>query len=272
MPDAVGSLIGRAAAAACLLPILASSALAQQPHPAPSEQPPASPQFLAHYNMHFAAAALSIDDPRFSWDTRWGGDFDLADYVVGRLNVLADYEAVLGDELRKFDPNQGNYTLEFSLSARTGPAEFAAVFHHVSRHLSDRAKKIPIAWNVLGVRALRRIEAARTTFDIQGSAGRVTEHASVDYVWTADLDVVIRRPVTPHFTVFVHGLGELFGIDSQMSSRGAQKDGRVEAGIRLLGGAAALELFAGFERRIDADPIDRQAQRWTLVGFRLVNQ
>ena len=105
MPDAVGSLIGRAAAAACLLPILASSALAQQPHPAPSEQPPASPQFLAHYNMHFAAAALSIDDPRFSWDTRWGGDFDLADYVVGRLNVLADYEAVLGDELRKFDPH-----------------------------------------------------------------------------------------------------------------------------------------------------------------------
>ena len=43
-------------------------------------------------------------------------------------------------------------------------------------------------------------------------------------------------------------------------------------GLRVNGPAAAAELFAGFERRIDADPLDRQAQRWTFAGFRLVSR
>ena len=67
-----------------------------------------------------------------------GGDFDLVDYVYGRLAILADYEAVLGDELQLFDPNQASYTLEVSVSARLRGTELAGVLHHVSRHLSDR--------------------------------------------------------------------------------------------------------------------------------------
>ena len=34
------------------------------------------------------------------------------------MNVLVDYEAMLGSEFRPFDPNQGNYTLEASASVR----------------------------------------------------------------------------------------------------------------------------------------------------------
>jgi hypothetical protein len=45
----------------------------------------------------------------------------------------------------------------------------------------------------------------------------------------------------------------------------------VEAGVRLNGRAGAIELFAGFERRIDADPLDRQTQQWAMAGFRLVH-
>ena len=56
------------------------------------------------------------------------------------------------EEFRQFDPNQGNYTLEGSGSVRAGPIEVAGVFHHVSRHLSDRPKRFPVDWNMIGGR------------------------------------------------------------------------------------------------------------------------
>ncbi len=248
-----------------------SVAYAQPPLPRP-EAPAASPDFLTHYNFHLSADALAIDDPRFSWQTHFGGDLDLVDYVEGRVNLLLDYEAVLGNQLRRFDPNQGNYTLEISASARAGATEIAGMFHHVSRHLGDRSKDFAIAWNVMGVRALRRVTAAGATIDLQGSAGRVVAGAYVDYTWTGDADVVIRRPLTPRVGVFAHGFGELVGVDPALAGRDTQQAGRAEGGVRLDGRAGAVELFAGVERRADADPIDRQPQRWIFAGFRFVSR
>ncbi|MES1254745.1 MAG: hypothetical protein ABUS56_04005, partial [Acidobacteriota bacterium] len=143
------SLVRQAAAAACVVLCLARTGGAQQ------QEPVAAPQgasFFSRYDFHMSAAALAIDDPRFSWDTHFGGELDVFDYVVGRTSVLVDFEAVLGDEFRAFDPNQGNYTLEVSSSARVSGTEVAAMFHHVSRHLSDRPKPFAVAWNVLGAR------------------------------------------------------------------------------------------------------------------------
>jgi len=248
-----------------------SQALAQTPLPKP-QAAAASPDFLSNYNFHLSADALTIDDPRFSWQMHFGGDLDLVDYVVGRANILMDYEAVLGNQLRLFDPNQGNYTLEASASARAGATEIAGVVHHVSRHLSDRPKDFAIAWNVVGVRALRRVTAGGATIDLQGSAGRVIARAYVDYAWTGDADVVIRQPVNAHVGVFAHGLGELFGVDPALAGRDTQRGGRLEGGLRLNGRAGAVELFAGVERRVDADPLDRQRQRWIFAGFRFVSQ
>jgi len=271
MPDDAGSLRGRAAAAACLWLAFATCTFAQPPLPSPID-PPSAPEFLPRAAFQLSAAVLSIDDPRFTWDTHFGGELDIVDYVVGRVNVVADYEAMLGNEFRLFDPNQSLYTLEASASGRAAETEIAGVFHHESRHLSDRPKRQAIAWNAVGVRVLRRLHVSSTTFDVQAGIGRVVQHAFVDYGWTSNLDIAIRRPVTPRVAVFVHGSGELFGIDSSVSARNTQKEGRAEAGLRITGPAAAAELFAGFERRIDADALDRQAQRWTLVGFRLVSR
>jgi hypothetical protein len=248
-----------------------SRAAAQPPVPAPSVAP-ASPDFLTHYNFHLSADALSNGDQRFSWQTHFGGDLDLVDYVAGRLNLLIDYEAMLGSEFRRFDPNQGNYTLEGSGSLRAGGAEIAGVFHHVSRHLGDRSKRFAIAWNAVGVRVLRRVATTAATVDLQGSAGRVVQRAFVDYAWTGDADAVIRRPISPRVGVFAHLFGQLVGVDPAIAGRGTQRAGRLEAGLRLNGRAGALELVVGFERRSDADPIDRTPQRWTFAGFRFVSQ
>jgi len=266
MPDTPGSLTRRAATAACLTLIVAARAYAQSPAP-----PPPAPDFLTRYDFHLAANVLAIDDPRFSWETHFGGDLDLVDYVVGRASMLVDYQAILGDQLRPFDPNQSYYVLEASSSFRAPGVEIAGVFHHVSRHLSDRDKTFPIAWNIIGARALRRLEVAGVRFDAYGGAGVVAGHSNVDYSWTADLDLSIRRAITSRVEGFAHGHGDVFGVDGS-GNRGTQTGGRVEAGVRFNGRAGALELFAGFERRIDADPLDFQAQRWAIAGFRLVSR
>jgi hypothetical protein len=276
MPDTDGSLMRRAAVAACLFLTLAAGASAQQTEPPGFAPAPASPDFFTRYDFHLSAAKLGVstpdgaDDPRFVWDTHFGGDLDVVDYVTGRISMLVDYEAVLGSQFRAFDPNQGNYTLEASGSVRVGETEIAGVLHHVSRHLGDRPKRFPVAWNVIGVRVMRRVPVAGATVDVTVDGGRLVQHSTIDYKWTGDLDLLIRRPVNERVGLFARGTGELFLIDSTLSDRGRQTGGKAEAGVRLNGRRGALELFAGYERRVDADPLDFHAHDWALAGFRLL--
>jgi hypothetical protein len=276
MPDTPGSLMRRAVAAACLVLTVAGPSAAQSPAP-----PPSSPDFMSRYDFHLSANTLAADDPRYLWDTRFGGDLDIVDWVTGRASVLVDYQVILGDELRAFDPNQSYYVLEASASYRTRFAEIAGVFHHVSRHLSDRDKRFPIAWNIIGARALRRFEAGGMTFDAYGGGGVVSAYANVDYRWTADVDVAVRRAVGSRVGLFANGHGEVFGVDGlvrragvdgALVTRGSQTGGRLEAGVRFSGPGGAIELFAGVERRIDPDPAQSPARRWAIAGFRLASR
>ena len=256
-----------AALAACLVLALPPLAAAQTPAPKP-----AGPEFLPRAQFHLAANALAPGDEQSRWDAYYGGEVDLVDYVVGRASIVADYHPVLGDELRPFDPNQAYYVLEASSSYRAGDLEIAGVFHHVSRHLSDRPKPFAIAWNVLGVRVMRRVTRNGVTIDWRGDVGSVVQHSFADYSWNMEGDVVVRRAISPRVGVFVHATTELFTVDGSIPDRGTQAGGRLEGGVRFSGRAGALELFAGVERRLDADPLDRQSERWALAGFRLLSR
>jgi len=144
--------------------------------------------------------------------------------------------------------------------------------HHVSRHLSDRSNSVALAWNVLGARVLRRFSLGGTTLAVRAGAGRIIAHAFVDYSWTADVDVVVRRRVNERIGVYARGTGEIFGIDADSSRRNTQESGRIEGGVHVDGRGAAIELFAGFERRADAYPFEQLPLHWALAGFRLVNK
>ncbi|HVG56519.1 MAG TPA: hypothetical protein VM846_18920 [Vicinamibacterales bacterium] len=253
-------------ASTCVLLLLSCPAVAQQP----LADPPARPEFLSRYDFHLSAAALAHDDQRYSWDTHFGGEVDIVDYVVGRTTSVLDYQAVLGNEFRAFDPYQGNYILEIATSYRLQRTEVAAFFHHVSRHLSDRPKVFPVAWNILGVRVLRRTTFRNLLVDFKGELGGTTQRVNADYVWSGKADVIVRRALTPRFGVFVHGTGQLMGVDSATPTRGTQAGGVAEGGVRIGGEAGVAEFFAGFERRFDADPLDFTAQRWLMVGFRVL--
>jgi hypothetical protein len=125
---------------------------AQTTWPSQSGPRPSGVEFLPRFDFLVSMEHLFSEERRFVWDANFGGDLDIVDYGGGRLTFVANYQTILGSEFRAFDPNQGNYTLEGAASARAGAFELAGVFHHVSRHLSDRPKRHPIDWNMIGGR------------------------------------------------------------------------------------------------------------------------
>src|SRR5262249_27755316 len=134
---------------------------------------PTEPEFLPRFDFSVSLAHLASRDPRFVWDGRAAADFDVLDYVKGRTSFLADYEVLLGNQLRPFDPNQGNYTLEGSSSWRLGSTEFAGVFHHLSRHLSDRQNFQSVSFNEVGGRAMRHFNRDKVSIDVRGELEKV---------------------------------------------------------------------------------------------------
>jgi hypothetical protein len=275
MPETAGRVIRRRAVlAACLVLSFALSAAAQQPDQPVASPAPDQPDFLTRADFQLSASRLAgIDDIRFSWDTHFGGSLDVVDYVAGRVGIYVDYQAVLGDEFRIFDPNQGNYTLEANASGRVNDStEIVGIFHHVSRHLSDRPKRFAIAWNLLGARVLHHAEVGSGTIDIDLEGGRIVQHSFVDYAWIGELHVQGRRPLNKRVTVYGRAAGQWVGVNDEVPGRERQAGGFVEAGLRLKGTAGVMELFAGVERRVDADALDRLPQRWGLAGFRLLSR
>jgi len=134
--------------------------------------------FLPQSEFGMSAEYLGgSDDDRFRWDANFGGELDLVDYTRGRMIFLANYEAILGEELQVFDPNQGNYTLQGALTARLKQVEAAVVFHHVSRHLGDREKTQPVDWNMFGGRVNHAFLVNGTYVDLKGDLRWVVERS-----------------------------------------------------------------------------------------------
>jgi hypothetical protein len=267
----------KACAAFVLVLAFAAGAAAQQPLFVPA---PERPAFLPRYDFHLSIDSLmppkdtpaELADERFSWDTRFGGSFDVVDLVFGRAGATIDFQAVEGSEYRPFDPNQGNYILEGFVMARVrSQSEVGVIFHHVSRHLSDRPKREAVAWNELGGRALHRRAFGSTTLDIDLEGGWAIQHSFVDYTWIGEANVLIRHALKPRVGVFGHATGQFFGVNDAVG-RSTQTGGRIEGGISLTGRGAVMELYLGYENRVDAYPLDRVPQHWGLAGLRLLGR
>jgi hypothetical protein len=278
MPAARRSLIPAVLASLFVLAAVTIAAAQQQPVVVPA---PANPEFLSRFDFHLTidrlmrslTAEQELVDTRFSWDMHYGGAFDVVDYVRGRATVTADYQAVLGNEFRPFDPNQANYILEVSTSARASDqTETAGFFHHVSRHISDRPKNFAVAWNLLGGRFLHHGSRGTTTFDLALDGGWVSQRAFVDYDWITGGQFQVRHPINAYVGIFGHAEGQLFLVDQERFGRGHQEGARIEAGIRLNGKGGVMELFGGYETRPDAHPLDRTSQQWFLAGLRLLSR
>ena len=96
--------------------VLVSAVSARAQSQSPPEEPARNVEFMSRTAFHMNAEHLSGDDPRYVWDADFGGELDVVDYGVGRFTFEANYQVVLGEEIRSFDPNQGNYILAGNVS------------------------------------------------------------------------------------------------------------------------------------------------------------
>lgn len=227
--------------------------------------------FLSRVDYLFGLEYLATHDPRFDWDATFGGKLDLIDYTHGRVLFEAEYLTVLGNEFQPFDPNQGNYTLAGFVSARTGPVELGVVYHHVSRHLGDRAKTDPVDWNMLGARLQGAIRRGATELAMRADVRGAVLHTNVDYIWEVDAETRAQGALTGRTAVIIVSRVRVVGVDGTRD-RGTQYGMRGEGGVRIDGAAAALELFVAVERRIDPYPLAFGTRSWAIAGFRVVNR
>jgi hypothetical protein len=266
MPYSVGS-VARAWVAACLLTIVAIPAYAQQP--LGITEAPDHGEFLPRFDFNVSADKVAIPDQRFSWDTHWAADWDMFDYVYGRISFLADYQALLGSEYRPFDPYQSSYLLEASGSYRIGKTELLGVLNHISRHYGDRFNQRAVAENSLGGRVMRRFGGEPTSLELRADVRKVIAHAFVDYTSFSNIDLIFRRSFNDRTGFYTRAFGQLTTVDKAIAGRDNLLGGRVEVGLHIKGERPSMDLFVGAERVIDADQLDRQAKRWAFAGFRI---
>lgn len=228
-------------------------------------------EYFSRFDFHLDAEYATSSDPRFNWVFDFGGDLDVIAGSRGRAIFVANYEAIAGEQFRRFDVNQGNYLLQGAVLLRLWGVEAGPVWHHVSRHLSDRPKRFPIDWNMIALRV--RADRRRGTLGVawRGDARLTVTSAFVDYDWELDGELAVTRHLTPRTAVRVSGQGRVVGTDGSRA-RGRLGEGRVEAAVRFSGRGAHTEFFAGVEHRIDAYPLEFSAARWALVGVRLLSR
>jgi hypothetical protein len=237
-----------------------------------NEEPqPAHVQLLPRSTFHLSAEHLSGQDLMFVWEANFGGELDVIDYGTGRATFVANYQAILGDEFRHFDPNQGNYILSGSASLRTPGVEVAGVFYHQSRHLADRANRVAVAWNMLGARIERSLTTGRARIDGRVDVRGVVAKAFVDYTWEIEGAVRSDVQIRPWVGVLFAGTLRRVGVDDSQN-RGDQTGFRGETGVHFDGRRGAMEFFLAAEQRIDPSPLQFGTARWVTVGFRLLSR
>jgi hypothetical protein len=240
--------------------------------PAGSDPPqPQRIELLPRSAFHLSAEHLHDEDIKFVWDANFGGELDVIGYGNGRATFVANYQAILGDEFRHFDPNQGNYILSGSASVRTHGMEVAGVFYHQSRHLADRDNRVAVAWNMMGARLQRRATVGRARLDTRVDARGVVAKSYVDYSWEIETAVRSDVQIRPAVGVLFTGTLRRLGVDDTQD-RGDQTGFRGEAGLRFDGRAAAMEFFLAAERRIDPFPVEFATASWVTIGFRLLSR
>jgi hypothetical protein len=258
-----------------LLLILLSShlpAIAQSQPPA--EPAPDGAEFLARYDFHLAAEYLSHEDPRFVWDTNFGGELDAWRKGSTQVTLVANYQAMLGEEFRAFDPNQGNYILSAEVTTRPGGLGgllVGPVFYHQSRHLSDRDKRQSIDWNMLGGMVGKTVEQGATRVEARLDLRGTVHKTYVDYDWELDTGVRLHHRLTPHVSAVGGGSLRYLGVDGSRD-RGNQTGFRADGGLGFDGRAGLIELFVAVERRIDPYQLQFGTATWASVGMRLLSR
>jgi hypothetical protein len=227
--------------------------------------------FLTGFNFLIGIEALSPRDSWYHWDADFAGDIDVMHWDGVRVNVFAEYEAVLGRQFQHFDPIFSNYTIDVLGGYQFGPSsEMAVLLRHVSRHLGDRPKGFLITWNQLGGQYTRQWRG-RSALQLRLRGLAVFNRYFVDNRGEVGGDFVWRRPFSPRVALVTGGGLRGVFFEEAIFGRAAELGGRAEVGVRLQGRGAAVEFYGAVDRRVDPNPLRPGAELWGLAGLRFVS-
>jgi hypothetical protein len=231
-------------------------------------------KFLPFMGPRLEAARYSPANEEFSWVGWIGANVDLVEKGKWSAYFDPNVETILGHRVRSFEAVQANYSLEGGLRMDAGKFRVSAFFHHVSRHVQDRAKFQVVDWNFLGA-ALD--SPWPKSWDRRGgyfvSVGFTTLSSGVDYNWEgrAAIDIDVARKESHAFFV----LADVRYVDADPSPgfpRSSFADFRGEAGYRRFQGSSQFALFAAYEHRNDALIPTALVIDRALFGFRIRGQ
>ena len=192
---------------------------------------------------------------RSCWDTNFGGELDVVDYGRGRADVRRQLP---GDPRRRVSPlrsesGQLHPRADVHRCGRSG-VEVAGVFHHVSRHLADRAKRAAVAgtWSAAAsadvTRERRRRSMARV--DVRGVVAKAHRRLRL-----GDRTRGVRSDVHARPAIGVIGAAMLRVSGSTARRIAATRRGfAAKPACVSTGGPAPMEFFLAVERRIDPYP------------------
>jgi len=225
---------------------------------------------LPDVSVHLLAAHYAPVDTDFRWVGWIGAGAGLVEVGGVTAYFTADVETIIGNTRRTFDPNQANYHLEAGARRRFGERhEAAIVFHHVSRHLVDRAKTEAVDWNLLGAR-LTGSRPGRVPLGYAVGVGHTTLASLVGYRWeaTGHLDAAILTGQTAE--LYVAADARYVTVErSDAFPRGNFLDRAAEGGVRWRRGGRALETFAAWQHRNDVFVEHPGTWSRALFGFRI---
>jgi hypothetical protein len=228
------------------------------------------PQFLTDTSLRLTAARYAPAEVDLHWDGWIGAGVGVARWRETTLYLEGDVETVLGTQRRAFEANQSNYHLELGLRRAMSWGEGSFYIHHVSRHAVDRAKDIPVDWNVVMVSARREFEVLHRTTRLGATFGSMLHVSTVGYRRearaTVEQDVYVRGAARTYLEAEVRAMKTQ---PTDLFPREGFIDARLEAGVRLVRERRSFEAFAAFERRNDVLLLEPAARKRVVIGLRL---
>ena len=79
----------------------------------------------------------------------------------------------------------------------------------------------------------------------------------------------MELPLNARLAIIGAADGVVAPVEREMFERGARRGGRLSGGVRIPSAAGAVDLYAGWEQRMDAGQFTRETTRWMQAGVRM---